>query len=81
MDWLKKTMENLIPKSDLINLDGETITKYESETKAQPYKTNYLLEDLLKTQTPRWVNYLMLALVALTLGISIWALLHSYGLL
>lgn len=71
-------IRDIMPKSEIIDIDGKNFTKYESETKAQPYKTNYILEDLLKSQTPKWINYIMLILVALTLGVSIWALLHSY---
>ena len=39
---------------------------------AQPFVTNALLDDLLKSQTPKWVNYLTLILVALSLIISAW---------
>jgi len=81
MDWLKKITENSIPKTELLDFDGESIMKQEAETKAQPYKTNVLLEDLLKSQTPKWINVLMLILVAITLGVSIWALLNSYGII
>lgn len=38
---------------------------------AQPFITNDLLQNVIKSQTPKWVNYLMLILVALTFGISI----------
>lgn len=40
-----------------------------------------LQKRMLRSQTPKWINYLMLIIVALTLGISIWALLHSYRIL
>jgi hypothetical protein len=40
-----------------------------------------LQKRILHSQTPKWVNYLMLIIVALTFGISIWALLHSYSII
>ncbi len=35
----------------------------------------------LRSQTPKWINIVMLILVALTLIISVWSLLHSYGVI
>jgi len=67
-----------IPKIEQLDLDMSDYFKNEAERKSQPFHTNYLLEDLLKSQTSKWVNYLMLILVALTLGISIWTLLLFY---
>ena len=57
------------------------IPQEEVEGKKQPFKTNEILESLLNSQIPKWVNYLMLILVGLTLVASIWVLLHSYGII
>ena len=42
---------------------------------------NALLEEVLKSQTPKWVNYIILAASVLAAISGIWALLHNYNLI
>ena len=80
-------MELKVPRGvTLDNIDPQDIMEHMDNKRNNPFKVNHLLEDLLylnedllRSQTPKWVNYLMLGLVALTLVISILALLRSYG--
>jgi len=70
----------------MINLNklkklSEDIVKWDSKKAAQPFKTNALLEEVLKSQTPKWVDYIILAASVLAAISGIWALLHNYNLI
>ena len=54
------------------------IQKHEAEKNPQPFKTNHLLEELIKSQTPKWVNISVLIISAFTLLMTLWVILHSY---
>ncbi|MEK6859816.1 MAG: hypothetical protein AABX54_03300 [Nanoarchaeota archaeon] len=45
------------------------------------YITIELQRRTLRSQTPKWINVVMLILVALTLIISLWTLLHHYRII
>lgn len=60
-----------------LSKDLDKIRKYEAEKSAQPFLTNQILEDLIHSQTPKWVNYSILIIASLTLIITVIALLHS----
>ena len=85
---LFKKKEKLDPIKDTFNRFFEKInnTLYANgiidmnALEKRPEMIPFLLQKkILDAQTPRWVNIVMLIFVAITLGVSIWALLHSYG--
>ncbi len=61
--------------------NADYIGKHEAKKGAQPFKTNYLLKDLLNSQTPKWVNYTILLFAFLAFLIGVFTLLHSYKLI
>ena len=80
--------EEVIKNVERVNRINEEIARRDPEgtenrrkVLAQPFITNQKLDNLLGSKTPKWVNYLMLILVALSLGFSFWALLHTYGII
>lgn len=68
---LTKSLNNI----KMPELDTDEWIKQEAERKSQPFHTNYLLEDLIKSQTPKWVNYAILILTAIILGLTIYSIL------
>ncbi len=68
-----------IPKVfDDMNKSIKEIEEHQAKKAAQPFITNDILEDLLKSQTPRGVNYIILVVSSLALFVGLIALLHSY---
>ncbi len=55
-DYLKETTNNIV--------------KHEAEKSAQPFKTNYLLEDIKKNQTPLWIGIAILIISFITMIIA-----------
>lgn len=64
-----------------MNKSIKEIGEHQAKKAAQPFITNDILEDLLKSQTPRWVNYIILMVSSLALFVGLVALLHSYGVI
>ncbi len=69
-----------LPQNNLKEITDEHL-KAQTEWVSQPFKTNYLLENILKSQTPRWVNYTILIITTFALIIGILALLHNYSII
>lgn len=54
-----------------MNSKLKNIMKHDAKKQAQPFITNDLLNSILSSQTPKWVNYLILIITTLTLIASI----------
>jgi|TARA_Y100000310_G_C20668593_1_gene809018 hypothetical protein len=76
-DRIMKSIENSTPSIDV----GKGIFKSKAEAEAQPFKSNQILTEILSSYMPKWFHYLSLGLIALTLIVSVAALLHSYNLI
>lgn len=59
---------------------GEELREKE-EKKISREEIGKLLKEIAASQVPTWITYASFIIVALSLGISIWSLLHSYGLI
>jgi len=66
---------------DNINKSVKEMGEHQAKKAVQPFIINDLLENLLKSQTPRWVNYIILGVSSLALFVGLIALLHSYGII
>ena len=55
-----------------LNKSMKSLQKHQAEKSAQPFKTNYFLEELLHSQTPIWVNITTLAIATITLLLLIY---------
>ncbi|MBI2208708.1 hypothetical protein HYU50_04385 [Candidatus Woesearchaeota archaeon] len=66
---------------DKLSKDLKKMQEWDAKKTVQPFVTNDLLEDLLKSQTPKWVNYTILAVSILAFLIGLWALLHGYNII
>ena len=64
-----------------LNKTIKQIQSLSAKKAIQPFKTNDLLEELIDSQTPKWVNYLILVISGIGLFIGLWALLHSYQII
>ena len=64
-----------------LSIDIDKIRNFKAQKDAQPFKIVDILEDLLKSQTPKWVNYTILVISFLALIVGILVLLHSYNLI
>lgn len=73
--------ENIKKQNEEMGKTTQNIIKHEAEKNAQPYITNKHLDDLKKAQTPKWMIWATFILLILTLGIAVWGLLHSYGII
>ena len=87
-DWVKKVtlpwakfQEGINKQQREMARNVKSIMKYEAEKNAQPFITNQILEDLQKSQTPRWVSTTSFFLLILSLLVALWGLLHSYNLI
>jgi hypothetical protein len=72
--------ENMRKQNEEMGKTVSSLIKHEAEKGAQPYITNKHLDDLKKAQTPKWMIWATFILLILTLGIAVWGLLHSYGI-
>jgi len=45
----------------------DRITNNTAEKEAQPFKTNDILNEILESQTPKWVNYSILVMTFIIL--------------
>lgn len=55
---------------DYLNETTTNIIKHNAEKSAQPFKTNYLLEDIKKNQTPLWIGIAILIISFITMIIT-----------
>lgn len=53
----------------------DRITNNTAEKEAQPFKTNDILNEILESQTPKWVNY---SILVMTFIILIFTALTTY---
>ncbi len=72
--------ENMRKQNEEMGKTVSSLIQHEAEKGAQPYITNKHLDDLKKAQTPKWMIWATFILLILTLGIAVWGLLHSYGI-
>ena len=76
-NFSKDIQKSIQPALDMFSVNHDLteslheIRKQEAEKYAQPFETNYLLKKLIKYQTPKWVNYLMLISTLLILIFTI----------
>lgn len=87
-DWVKKVTLPITKFQEGINeqqkemaRNVKSIMKHEAEKNAQPFITNKILDDLRKSQTPKWIGITSFILLILSLLAALWSLLHSYGLM
>lgn len=82
-NFSKQIQKSIQPALDMFAVNNDMtkslhkIQKHEAEKHAQPFKTNYLLEKLIKSQTPKWVNISVLIISILALVVGLWAILHN----
>ena len=67
-------------QADRLSKDLKKMQAWNAKKTAQPFIANNLLEKLLTSQTPKWVNFTILVLSVISLIIGLWALLHSYDI-
>lgn len=77
-DELEKAMRLNPEFFEDLDKSMKKIMKHEAEKHAQPFITNDLLQHLIKSQTPKLVNYTILILSAIALLVGLWALFKSY---
>ncbi|MBI2559003.1 hypothetical protein HYW20_06810 [Candidatus Woesearchaeota archaeon] len=81
MDAFYKKLNPIFNKPLPKFLDNSWL-KHRAKEKAQPFKTNYLLEDMIKEiQTTTRLTKGVLFVTVLALFIGLWALLHSYNII
>jgi len=81
LDTVKDTIKYMKKSTEDMGKGFANWIKYEAERGAQPFKTNYLLDKILKSETPNWVNCATLIVAILSFIIGLWALLHTYGII